>query len=85
MFASGKGRQQVGTTAKVSREQCIDHIPYYLSGLSEAYFFVQPFSKELYGKKVFPDSLDIPAFSSIRASCSWSVFILFYLPPNNRN
>ena len=29
-------------------EQCIDHIPYYLSGLSRAHFFRQPFSKQLY-------------------------------------
>ena len=29
-------------------EQCIDHIPYYLSGLSGAHFFRQPFSKQLY-------------------------------------
>ena len=28
-----------------SQEQCIDHIPYYLSGLSRAHFFRQPFSK----------------------------------------
>ena len=27
------------------QEQCIDHIPYYLSGLSRAHFFPQPFSK----------------------------------------
>ena len=27
------------------QEQCIDHIPYYLSGLSHAHFFRQPFSK----------------------------------------
>ena len=27
------------------QEQCIDHIPYYLSGLSRAHFFRQPFSK----------------------------------------
>ena len=27
------------------QEQCIDHIPYYLSGLSRANFFRQPFSK----------------------------------------
>ena len=26
-------------------EQCINHIPYYLSGLSSAHFFRQPFSK----------------------------------------
>ena len=29
-------------------EQCIDYIPYYLSGLSRAHFFRQPFSKQLY-------------------------------------
>ena len=27
------------------QEQCTDHIPYYLSGLSRAHFFRQPFSK----------------------------------------
>ena len=27
------------------REQCIDHVPYYLSGLLRAHFFRQPFSK----------------------------------------
>ena len=27
------------------QEQCIDHIPHYLSGLSRAHFFPQPFSK----------------------------------------
>ena len=27
------------------QEQCIDHIPYYLSGLSRTHFFQQPFSK----------------------------------------
>ena len=27
------------------QEQCIDHIPYYLSGLSRAHFFRQPLSK----------------------------------------
>ena len=27
------------------QEQCIDHIPYYFSGLSRAHFFRQPFSK----------------------------------------
>ena len=30
------------------QEQCIAHIPYYLSGLSLAHFVPQPFSKELY-------------------------------------
>ena len=28
-------------------EQCIDHIPYYLSGLSRTHFLRQPFSKQL--------------------------------------
>ena len=27
------------------QQQCIDHIPYYLTGLSHAHFFRQPFSK----------------------------------------
>ena len=31
--------------SKSVREQCIDHIPYYLSGLSRAHFWRQPFSK----------------------------------------
>ena len=30
------------------QEQCIENIPYYLSGLSRAHFFWQPFSKYLY-------------------------------------
>ena len=30
------------------QEQCIDYIPNYLSGLSRAHFFRQPFSKWLY-------------------------------------
>ena len=34
------------------QEQCIDHITYYLSGLSRAHFFRQPFSKQLY--TIFP-------------------------------
>ena len=31
--------------SSVGQEQCIDHIPYYLSGLSRKHFFRQPFSK----------------------------------------
>ena len=42
MFASAKGKQQ---KEGQSQEQCIDRIPYYLSGLSTAHFFRQPFSK----------------------------------------
>ena len=34
------------------QEQCIDHIPYYLSGLSRAHFFRQPFLKQLYIKAI---------------------------------
>ena len=30
------------------QEQCIDHIPYYLSGLSRAHFFGKPLSKYTY-------------------------------------
>ena len=30
------------------KNKCIDHIPYYLSGLSRAQFLRQPFSKQLY-------------------------------------
>ena len=37
-------RNKVGSTAS-RQEQYIDHIPYYLSGLSRAHFFRQTFSK----------------------------------------
>ena len=30
------------------QEQCVDHIPYYLSGLSRAYFLRQPFEIAVY-------------------------------------
>ena len=43
---------EVGSTATECQEQCIDHIPYHLSGLSRAHFFLPPFSKELYTHKV---------------------------------
>ena len=45
MFVSAKGKQQKQVLQLQSQEQCIDHIPYYLSGLSPAHFFRQPFSK----------------------------------------
>jgi len=47
MFASAKGKQQkqVGQLHVQCQEQCIDNIPYYLSGLLRAHFFRQPFSK----------------------------------------
>ena len=35
------------------QEQCIDHIPYYLSGLSRPQFCREPFSKQLYMVGVF--------------------------------
>ena len=38
MLASAKGKQQ----KKVRQLHCIDHIPYYLSGLSRAQFLRQP-------------------------------------------
>ena len=41
MSVSAKGKQQ----KEVRQRQCIDHIPYYLSELSRAHFFRQPFSK----------------------------------------
>ena len=48
MFASARGKQQKRVRDLQRQEQCIDHIPYYLSGLSRALFFGQPFSKLLY-------------------------------------
>ena len=45
MFASGKGKKQKYIRQLQCQEQCIAHIPYYLSGLSRAHFFRQPFSK----------------------------------------
>ena len=48
MSASAKGKQQKLVRQLQCQEECIDHIPYYLSGLSCAHFFRQPFSKELY-------------------------------------
>ena len=37
--------------------KCVDHIPYYLSGLSSAHFFRQPFSKYLVTLLTPADSL----------------------------
>ena len=45
MSASAKGQQQKQVRQLQCQEQCIDHISYYLSGLSRAHFFRQPFSK----------------------------------------
>ena len=44
MFAMLKESDKVDSTATVSGK-VYDHIPYYLSGLSRAQFFRQPFSK----------------------------------------
>ena len=41
MSASAKGKQQKYFLQLQCQEQCIEHIPYYLSALSRA----QPFSK----------------------------------------
>ena len=38
MFASAKGKQQKQVRHLQCQEQCIDHIPYYLSDLSRALF-----------------------------------------------
>ena len=38
MFASAKGNQQKQVRQLQCQEQCTDHIPYYLSGLSRAHF-----------------------------------------------
>ena len=40
-------------------EQCIDHIPYYVSGLSHAHFFRQPFSRQLRKSKSLIDQWEI--------------------------
>ena len=48
MFVSAKGKKQSQARQLQCQEQCIKHIPYYLSGLSSAHFFRQPFSKQLY-------------------------------------
>ena len=45
MFASAKRKQQKQAQQLQCQEQCIDHIPYYLSGLLRAQFFRQPFAK----------------------------------------
>ena len=48
MFAGAKRKQQKQVRQLQCQEQCIDHIPYYLSRLSRAHFLRQPFSKQLY-------------------------------------
>ena len=48
MSVSAKGKQPKQVRQLQCQEQCIEHIPYYLSGLSREHFFRQPFSKQLY-------------------------------------
>ena len=43
VFASAKGKQQKEVRQLQCQEQGIDHIPYYLSGLSRALFFPTTF------------------------------------------
>ena len=45
VFASANGKEQSRFDSYSRQEQYIDHIPYYLSGLSRAHFFRQTFSK----------------------------------------
>ena len=45
VFASVKESNKSRFDSYSRQEQCIDHIPYYLSGLSHAHFFQQPLSK----------------------------------------
>ena len=47
MFASAKGKQKKQVRLRQCQEQGIDHILYYLSRLSGARFFLQPFLKQL--------------------------------------
>ena len=59
MFTSAKRKQQKQIRQLQCQEKCIDHIPYYLSGLSRAQFFRQPFSKQLYPKEAFISLLKV--------------------------
>ena len=45
MFASTKGKQQKYFRQLQGQEQFIDHILYYISGLSRAHVFRQPYLK----------------------------------------
>ena len=38
MFESAKGKQQNEVRQLQCHEQCVDHIPFYLSGFSRAHF-----------------------------------------------
>ena len=52
MFKTAKGKQQKQARQLQCQEQCIDHVPYYLLGLSRAHFFQQPFAKQLQNKGI---------------------------------
>ena len=45
VFAIAKGKLKKWVWQLQGQEKCINHIPYYLLGLSHAHFFQQPFSK----------------------------------------
>ena len=45
MFATFKGKQQKQVRQLQSQEQCIDHVPYYLLGLSRAHLFSDNLSR----------------------------------------
>ena len=48
MFVSAKGKHRKKIPLLQRQEQRIDHIPYYLLGLSRAHFFRNPVLKQLY-------------------------------------
>ena len=96
MFPSAKAKQQKQVQQLQCQKQCIDHIPYYISGLSCALFF-RCFSKQLYiindlSKKEIPYVMYSyqPNYKTQRCNSSaksrrlWSVRIQdFKSPPNN--
>ena len=53
MFVNAKGKQQWKIQQPQCLEECIDHIPYYLSGLLRAHFFPTDFL-EIAVCKIFP-------------------------------
>ena len=62
-------------------EQCIDHIPYYLSGLSRAHFFQQPFSKQLYTVRTIRLSVISPFGTLGRGVAKIRAFGELWVPP----
>ena len=59
MSVSAKEKQQKEVRQLQCPEQCIDHISYYLQGLSRAHFFGQSFSKQLYIKTIKSDVVEV--------------------------